>query len=62
VAEDDRERIFEPGARGAAGTTYAQGTGLGLALARRLARAADGDVRSEASASGACFVIDLPAG
>ena len=35
--------IFEPGARGAAGRAT-QGAGLGLALARRLARTAGGDV------------------
>jgi signal transduction histidine kinase len=42
VDPGERDRIFEPGARGAAAT--GDGAGLGLALARRLARSAKGDV------------------
>jgi signal transduction histidine kinase len=38
------------------------GAGLGLALARRLARAAGGDVIAEASATGARLVVSLPGG
>lgn len=59
VAADEREAIFEPGHRGA-GTAW-QGAGLGLALARRLARAVGGDVVAEAAARGACFTARLPA-
>jgi signal transduction histidine kinase len=44
IATDDREKIFEPGFRGSSADN-AGGAGPGLALARRLARAADGDVR-----------------
>jgi signal transduction histidine kinase len=51
------DRIFDPGVRGA-GDTY--GAGLGLALARRLARSCGGDVRIE-PAHGGRFVLDLPA-
>jgi signal transduction histidine kinase len=60
VPADERERIFEPGARGTAAGGH-DGAGLGLALSRRLARAADGDVRAQASGAGAWFTVDLPA-
>jgi two-component system OmpR family sensor kinase len=56
------EAIFEPGRRGspdAAG--HRDGAGLGLALARRLARAAGGEVQSEPSPSGGRFTAHLPA-
>jgi signal transduction histidine kinase len=54
------EAIFEPGRRGAGANGHA-GAGLGLALARRLARAAGGEVTAAAGGPGATFVIDLPA-
>ena len=60
VAADERETIFDPGARGRAGQDVA-GAGLGLALARRLARSASGDVSAEANGAGARFVVSLPA-
>jgi signal transduction histidine kinase len=60
VADGEHERIFEPGVRGAAGNGR-DGAGLGLALSRRLARAAGGDVRVEHTTGGASFVVDLPA-
>jgi signal transduction histidine kinase len=60
VADDERERIFEPGVRGAAAETVgARGSGLGLSLARRLARSVAGDVEA---AGGTRFVVRLPAG
>lgn len=63
VADDERERIFEPGVRGAAaGTNGAGGAGLGLALARRLARSVQGDVTADPDAAGGRFVVRLPAG
>jgi|tagenome__1003787_1003787.scaffolds.fasta_scaffold20981274_3 two-component system OmpR family sensor kinase len=48
VRADEREQIFDPGTRGSAarlnGSEGGSGAGLGLSLARRLARAVDGDV------------------
>ena len=61
IGEDEQEAIFEPAARGRAGRDVGSGAGLGLALARRLARAASGDVVASASPDGGRFVIRLPA-
>jgi two-component system, OmpR family, sensor kinase len=63
VPPDDRERIFEPGWRGeVAMATNAGGAGLGLALARRLARAAGGDVDVGGHGGGGEFAARLPPG
>jgi signal transduction histidine kinase len=59
IAPEEAEAIFAPGARGAHQQSH-RGTGLGLALARRLARAAGGDVRVAEGGPGACFVVELP--
>jgi signal transduction histidine kinase len=50
-----RERVFEPGFQAHPGA----GAGLGLPLARRLARACGGDVTAEAGRGGR-FVLTLP--
>jgi signal transduction histidine kinase len=64
IPADQHEAIFEPGRR-AHGAGSAQpssnGAGLGLALSRRLARSAGGDVKAESSEAGARFVVRLPA-
>jgi signal transduction histidine kinase len=64
VASGDRDRIFEPGGHGRAAARrhdQAVGAGLGLALSRRLARAAGGDVEVETADAGATFRLRLPA-
>jgi two-component system OmpR family sensor kinase len=60
IAPDERETIFQPGVRGRA-ASGAEGAGLGLALARRLARASSGDVEVAENGRGARFVVALPA-
>lgn len=63
VAQDERERIFEPGVRGMAqGGNGDAGAGLGLALARRLARSVNGEVVADPAAGGGRFLVRLPAG
>jgi signal transduction histidine kinase len=62
VPAGDRERIFEPGFRGNGAGGADGGAGLGLSLARRLARAAGGDVRVADDGPGACFIARLPRG
>jgi signal transduction histidine kinase len=52
------ERVFDPGVRGAG--EHAEGAGLGLALARRLARSCGGDVYL-GTGPGGHVVLDLPA-
>jgi two-component system, OmpR family, sensor kinase len=56
VPAADRQRVFEPGF-----SSGLNGAGLGLPLARRLARAAGGDVELADRDPGACFVVRLPA-
>ena len=50
IEPEDLERIFEPFF-----TTRAQGTGLGLAMARKLARVQGWDLTASSDASGATF-------
>jgi signal transduction histidine kinase len=57
VDTDERDAIFEPGVRGHGASHDSNGAGLGLALSRRLARTASGDVTVE----GKTFVVSLPA-
>jgi two-component system, OmpR family, sensor kinase len=63
IPPEEREAIFEPGVRGSAGLAVngAGGAGLGLALARRLARTASGEISVEASPGGGRFVVSVPA-
>ncbi|GAA2332804.1 HAMP domain-containing histidine kinase [Streptomyces caniferus] len=54
--------LFQPGRRADPADGHG-GAGLGLPLARRLARSAGGEVTYDPGhAPGACFVVDLPAG
>jgi two-component system heavy metal sensor histidine kinase CusS len=59
VPEADRDRVFEPFYRSPA--AYATpGHGLGLAIARKIARAHGGELALETSARGASFAVELP--
>lgn len=61
VAVADRERIFEKFER--LGRDDAGGSGLGLYISRRLARAMGGDIRiGGAPGEGASFILTLPTG
>lgn len=59
VPPDARERIFEPFFR-LPRDRGLNGAGLGLAIAREIARAHGGDLRLAAGGSGARFVLRLP--
>ncbi len=60
VPARDRDAIFEPFHRAGDSLTAANGTGIGLAIARELARAAGGDLVLAEAEHGACFELTLP--
>ena len=59
VAAEERERIFEPFYRSSA-SYGSPGYGLGLAIARKVARAHGGDLSAAARAGGAELIVELP--
>jgi two-component system, OmpR family, sensor kinase len=61
VTASEAETIFEPGSRGEAGRSANEGAGLGLALSRRLAHAARGEVEAVPDGTGGHFSVRLPA-
>jgi signal transduction histidine kinase len=60
VPADLVSRLFEPFARGSNAETQG-GSGIGLALCRRLVEAFGGEIRYESGGAGARFTIKLPA-
>ena len=61
IPPDMLERVFTAFDRVGAETTSVQGSGLGLALAKRLAEAMDGDLTVESTPGvGSIFAIELP--
>ena len=63
IPAEQRESIFRPFQRGPAGTTYAPGSGVGLALVAQIARLHDGQAWVEDRAGGGASVrVLLPAG
>jgi two-component system sensor histidine kinase KdpD len=62
IGGDDRERVFEPFYRAPGHAVDIGGAGLGLAIARRLAREQGGDVRHEhREGGGSTFTLTLRA-
>lgn len=59
VPATEAERIFEAFEQGSLGQDSGH-AGLGLAICRRIAQAHGGQIRLEASARGACFIVQLP--
>ena len=60
VSTEERNRIFEPGSRGAAAAAAPGGAGLGLALAQRLVHSVGGEIAAEPCESGGRFTVSLP--
>jgi signal transduction histidine kinase len=60
IAPEFREQIFEPFYRGGAPAAGIPGTGLGLAVSRRIVEAHNGRIGFDALPTGTRFWIDLP--
>ncbi len=62
ITEETKERLFQKFSRGEGGKLNTGGSGLGLYLAREIARAHKGDISIESDGtSGATFSVSLPA-
>jgi signal transduction histidine kinase len=63
IAPEEHERIFEPFWRSDPSTRYGASSGLGLSVARQLARLLRGDLMLAGSelGEGSTFIVDLPA-
>lgn len=60
IAAEDIERVFDVGFRADPARTPGEGAGLGLAIARELVKAHDGDISVRNENGGAHFVVRLP--
>jgi len=60
IPHDKRARLFSPFDRLGAENSTTQGTGLGLALSKRLTEAMGGTIGEGGPAMGACFWIEFP--
>jgi len=60
VTGAEQATIFDPGIRGHAAKNRSDGAGLGLALARRVARSAGGEITVAASRDGGRFTLRIP--
>jgi two-component system OmpR family sensor kinase len=60
VTTGEQETIFDPGVRGQAAEERTDGSGLGLALALRVARSAGGNITAQPRDSGGHFLLELP--
>ena len=60
IPPDKRARLFSPFDRLGAENSDTQGTGLGLALSKRLTEAMGGSIGEGGPAMGACFWIEFP--
>jgi signal transduction histidine kinase len=61
IAEEDRQRIFEPFKRSKSPRADIPGVGLGLSVARQLVRAHGGDIEVESRlGAGSTFTVRLP--
>ena len=60
IPPDKRARLFSPFDRLGAENSETQGTGLGLALSKRLTEAMGGSIGEGGPAMGACFWIEFP--
>ncbi len=60
IAAEELSRLFEPFVQTETGRRSKEGTGLGLALSRDLARLMDGDITAESTPGrGSCFRVDV---
>jgi signal transduction histidine kinase len=61
IPTDEQSKIFQPFYRGAHGRRIVQGMGLGLSIARDIARAHGGDIEVESKAGGGSrFILRIP--